>query len=234
MTILIFVNKNQSIVLISLSGLSFLSIILQAFYALRSLNTSLVRSNSGKHGTYFFVKCIYIGVNCVKLCFKSSDIQESKDFSLFLIDLLWTIFEAYWSLILYMFCQRVKIGTYEFFEGVLDSENATQRINLKTALILETYGLKLKNPPQNEDFIDSSFPIISENRSVKGHFNAKEVQKVDNIVKYLIKFKTKRSIPPTKKKRGWNGLCGDNLLSNKKKGAREKKHKNTTNTYHFL
>ena len=101
-----------------------------------------------------------------------------------------------------MFCQRVKIGTYEFFEGVLDSENATQRINLKTALILETYGLKLKNPPQNEDFIDSSFPIISENRSVKGHFNAKEVQKVDNIVKYLIKFKTKRSIPPTKKKRG--------------------------------
>ena len=177
MTILIFVNNNQSLILISLSGLSFLFILVQSFYALRSLNTSLIRANYYKRREYFLVKSIYLGANFVKLCFKSSDIEDSKDFSIFLIDLIWTIMEVYWALILFFFCFRIKMGFYEFFEGMLDVDNITHRVYFKPGIVLEIYGLKMKDQPEGV-VVEPSFPIIMEKKKVQGSLNDKNNQKV--------------------------------------------------------
>lgn len=164
MTILIFVNKNQTILFISFSGLSFFSIVLQAFYALRSLNTSLSKYNYHKHRTYFFMKILYLLINCIKLCLKTYDIYDLKDFALFIIDLTWTCMEAYWSLVLFMFFRRIKAGFYELFEGFLGDESPTRLVQYFSAIVLEIKGQKIKEKPS---IIDPSFILPPENKKDK-------------------------------------------------------------------
>ena len=157
MTILIFVNKSQSVLFISFSGVSFLAIILQSFYALRSLNTNLSKMNYHKHRSYVMVKAVYISLNCIKLCFKTTDLHDPKDFSLYGIDLIWTMMEAYWWIILYLFCYRINLGYYDFFEGVFEMDNATSSAMLKKAIIIEVDGRKVKEIKEITNEIENSY-----------------------------------------------------------------------------
>ena len=171
MTILIFVNKSQSMVLVSFAGLSFVAIILQSFYALRSLNTSLSKANYSKHRSYLISKALYISINSLKLCFQTSDLQYLKDFSLFLIDLVWTIFEAYWAFVLYIFCYKISIGFYEHFEGILEGDSITHRMIFKEAIIIEVYGKKIT---KSDIEFEPSFPLcIYEQKKNKVVLNEK-------------------------------------------------------------
>lgn len=187
MTILIFVNKDQSIILISFSGLSFFSVMIQAFYALRSLNTSFTKQNYPKHRTYLLTKIAYLCINSLKICFKTDDLSDKKDFCLFFIDLAWTFLEAYWAMVLFLFCYKIKFGFYDLFEGFLDEDVASNRALYKNAIVLEIYGTRVRNFKGKTHEIDPSFPVIIEKKT-KSCAKDKNLKKVSFILYSFCKF----------------------------------------------
>lgn len=186
MTILIFVNKDQSIILISFSGLSFFSVMIQAFYALRSLNTSFTAHNYPKHRTYLLTKLAYLCINSLKICFKTDDISDKKDFCLFFIDLAWTFCEVYWAMVLFLFCYKVKVGFYELFEGFLDEEVATNRALYRNAIVLEIWGARVRNFKGNPKDLDPCYPVIIEKKTKNLAKEGKNLKKVKFIWFFLI------------------------------------------------
>jgi len=109
------------------------------------------------HHKYFLTKMVFVVANLIKLCSLArmncslthgdSDCIESQLDAQFCVDVIWTFFEMYCTVIVYAFCLKVNKGVYGPIGGtpIFIDFNLVDLSIYKKGICLESQGYKVKN-----------------------------------------------------------------------------------------
>ena len=157
MVILIFhfIEPSSNYIDYIFDGLDLLSLIYQAIRSIISLNSGYNRLEFKIHVHYFISKIFFVLLNFNKLFLKpqikcENEVSYRFCFNNYLndaywVDLIWTIFEVYFIIVVYSFCVRAYRGEYR--EPIIHSH----LIIYKKAIILEVKGIRIKKAVINAE-----------------------------------------------------------------------------------
>ena len=162
-----------------ITGMIFVTITMQTYFAFKSLTYTFFRNIYGPHKKYLSYKMSFITLNMFHLLFQNyidSYVTHNKNHQFpsfndpkFYVDLLWTCYDLYLALIIYKFGLRIKKVYYGPLGGVPIFPEFSRINEIPTAISIEVEGtdIDLKMFTGKDIKIYSGFPIGKKNEGVK-------------------------------------------------------------------
>ena len=156
-TILLFLKPYATVIDYAFNAVILSATFSECFNALKSLNYGFMKNEYIIHRKYLMAKTIFVFANLIKLCsvarlncsLRQGDqecIEKQLD-AQFSVDVVWTFFEMYCTLVVYSFCLKVGKGFYGPVGGspIFPDFNLMDLGMYKEGICLETKGVKVKN-----------------------------------------------------------------------------------------
>lgn len=187
-TILLFLRPIATVADYGFNALVLSTVFSMTFNALKSLNYGFLRNDGKMHKKYFCAKIFAVIVSIVKIMLlpklncsmqnnTSSICIKTQIDIFFVIEIIWTLFDIYFVLIVGTFCRKVLQGFYGPVGGTPIFFEGNERFyleNFKSAIPLAVKGYKIKNQQQGK--IEKSFVVEVE--EIKNKENKRKYFKI--------------------------------------------------------
>ena len=162
-TILLFLKSMATVMDYAFNAIILSAVFSECFNALKSLNYGYLKNDYKVHKKYLISKFIFLFANLIKLaslarlnCSLSQPVDENclknQLDAQFCVDLIWSLFEIYLSLVVYSFCARVNRGFYGPIGGtpIFPDLSLIDTGLYKQGISLEVKGRKVKGIIEKE------------------------------------------------------------------------------------
>ena len=165
--ILFYIKSSSTVIDYIFDGLVTTSIIYQTFRTLISLNEGQNRTDFSKHKNYLISKILFVFTNSLRLglkpkfkCLLNGSFVNCYNVSFdeaYLIDIIWTLLDAYSIIVIYSFCLFVYKGIYtpiggiiifcdlKYCEKAIDIEVIGHKVNKAKVEIEQSFAMPAKN-----------------------------------------------------------------------------------------